>query len=270
MGPDLTKYRRLFPALRIPPPLLKGIAKQLLLALSFLHDVCRVIHTDIKPGNLLIETSSINEMFEQAPSEAFRQRVSPLKPPNDFYMASTQLSSAEEDIAQPTELSVRLADFGTSSWLDDHLTEWIQPEMLRAPEVILGAEWDRKVDIWNLGLVIWELAEGRLLFDGTWTPGAPYTAEAHLAQMTAVFGNIPETLLSRSKNRDRYFDADGKLLEPSTFPPCSLEQFSKNPDNSEAEKEKFLSFIHSMTRLEPKQRLDAKQLLESEWLRSIP
>jgi hypothetical protein len=26
--------------------------------------------------------------------------------------------------------------------------------MLRAPEVILGANWDFKVDIWNLGLIV--------------------------------------------------------------------------------------------------------------------
>lgn len=26
--------------------------------------------------------------------------------------------------------------------------------MLRAPEVILGAGWDSKVDIWNIGLVV--------------------------------------------------------------------------------------------------------------------
>jgi serine/threonine-protein kinase SRPK3 len=26
--------------------------------------------------------------------------------------------------------------------------------MLRAPEVILGAKWDYKVDIWNLGLIV--------------------------------------------------------------------------------------------------------------------
>jgi len=38
--------------------------------------------------------------------------------------------------------------------VDKHLTEWIQPQMLRAPEVILGAEWNTKVDIWNVGLVV--------------------------------------------------------------------------------------------------------------------
>ncbi|KAH7133707.1 kinase-like domain-containing protein [Dactylonectria macrodidyma] len=267
MGPDLSEYRRLFPHLRIPLPLIKEISRQLLFALSYLHDICRVIHTDIKPQNILIETPTISEMFEEAPSEVFQPHGSPPDPANDFYMASTQYSPGEEDIAHPAELSIRLADFGTSSWFDKHLAEWIQPEKLRAPEVILGADWDSKADIWNLGLVIWELAEGRLLLDGTWSIDAPYSPEAHLAQMAAVFGSFPKTLLARSRNRDRYFDADGKLLEPPNFPPCSLEKFSESHNDSESEKKKFLSFIDSMIRLDPDERLDASKLLESEWLK---
>ncbi|POR39117.1 Uncharacterized protein TPAR_00676 [Tolypocladium paradoxum] len=266
MGPDMSTYRRLFPNLRIPLHLMKQISRQLLLSLSYLHDTCRVIHTDIKPQNILVETPAINRMFEQAPSEAFRSHGLSLDPPNSFYVESTPVSSAEEDIADPTELSVRLADFGTSSWFNDHLTEWIQPQGLRAPEVILGADWDYKVDIWNLGLIIWELAEGRLLFDGTWTANAPYTPEAHLAQMMAVLGKLPEALLARSKNRDQYFDVEGNLLQPSSFPPCSLDQFSKNPDLSGPERKAFLGFIESMIRLNPEERPDASKLLESEWL----
>lgn len=84
--------------------------------------------------------------------------------------------------------------------------------MLRAPEVIAGAEWDYKVDIWNLGVIFWELAEGKVLFDGTWAPKGPYTAEAHLAQMTAVLGNMPENLLTWSRNRNQYFDDQGRVL----------------------------------------------------------
>ncbi|KAK7419416.1 hypothetical protein QQX98_003368 [Neonectria punicea] len=172
-------------------------------------------------------------MFHQTPSEAFQRDGSSSNRPNDFYMESTRVSSTEEDIACSTELSVRLADFGTgesfskaeshkynkrvvASWVDKHLTGWIQPQMLRSPEVILGADWDYKVDIWNLGLIIWELAEGKLLFDGMWTPSDQYTPEAHLAQMTAVFGRVPRCLLDRSKKRDRYFDTDG------TYVPLSL------------------------------------------------
>ena len=53
MGPDMSKYRRLFPKLKIPLPFMKNISKQLLLALSYLHDTCRVIHTGQSPYMIL-------------------------------------------------------------------------------------------------------------------------------------------------------------------------------------------------------------------------
>ncbi|KAK3940663.1 kinase-like domain-containing protein, partial [Diplogelasinospora grovesii] len=281
MGPNLSRYRRLFPKLRIPLPLVKEISRQLLLALSYLHGTCRIIHTGyfnpLAPQNILVETPAINEVFEQTSPSELRMDDSSLEPPYDFYMDSALISAAGEDLASTTSLSVRLADFGTSSWFDNHLTERIQPQMLRAPEVTLGADWDFKVDIWNLGVVIWELAEGALLFNGTWTPNAPYAPEAHLAQMTAVLGDMPRSLLARSKNRADWFDADGlpwiaadfvqgKLFQPSTFGSCSLEQFSRNPNLSGPGKKAFLSFIRSMIRLGPDERLDARTLLKSEWL----
>ncbi|KAG6032239.1 hypothetical protein E4U41_007279 [Claviceps citrina] len=266
MGPDITRYRRHFPKLRIPLPIMKHVSRQLLLALSYLHDTCQVIHTDIKPQNILIQTPAIGEIFQTAPSEAFRPKRPPLPPPLDFYIESVQVSSAKEDLAQSTDVSIVLTDLGTASWFERHLTEWIQPQMLRAPEVILKADWNYKVDMWNLGVIIWELAEGQFLFDGTWTPEDRYSAEAHLAQMTAVLGSFPSSLLDRCRKRDRYFDSDGNLLKPWTFPSCSLEQFSRNPALSGAEKEKFLEFIRAMLRLDPEERLDARKLLEAPWL----
>ncbi|KAK0611714.1 kinase-like domain-containing protein [Immersiella caudata] len=278
MGPDMIKCRRLFPKARIPLPMVKKIAARLLLALDFLHDKCGIIHTDIKPQNILLETPLIDKMFEHARSEVFTSKLPSLAPPNDFYRPSEQLSSGEEDLATATDISVRLADFGTASWTDKHLTDWIQPQMLRAPEVILGVEWDSKVDIWNAGqniplsttttTAIWELAEGSLVFDGTWTSTAPYTAEAHLAQMEAVLGRMPKSLLARSKHRDLFFDHEDKLLSPTTFPPSPLERISQNPQLSAAEKTSFLDFIQSMVKLDPEERLSAGKLLDAQWLKS--
>ncbi|RDA96126.1 hypothetical protein CP533_1750 [Ophiocordyceps camponoti-saundersi (nom. inval.)] len=270
MGPELSRLRRLFPGLRLPVPLIKSISRQLLLALSCLHDTCKLTtYQDIKPSNILIESPAINDMFDQVPPEAFTPREPPLPPPQDFYMDSMQVSSPKEDLTRSTDVSVRLTDFGTSSWFDKQLTEWIQPDMLRAPEVILGAEWDHKVDVWNLGLVIWELAEGRLIFDGTWTPRDPYTAEAHLAQMTAILGPFPESLLARSRNRDEYFDKEGNLLKRWNVSSVSLKQFSKNPDISESDRAMFLQFIMMMIELDPRERLDARSLLDVDWLKNV-
>ncbi|KAJ2981452.1 hypothetical protein NQ176_g2011 [Zarea fungicola] len=201
-------------------------------------------------------------MFENAPSEAFQPDGGARDGP---VIESVQVSSAEEDLAQSTNISIKLADFGTGE-----LMEWIQPEKLRAPEVILGANWDYKVDIWNLGLIIWELAEGQLLFDGQWTAQDGYSSDAHLAQITAVLGKIPESLVNRARAQNQCFDAQGNLLRPSTFPPCSLEQFSKTQDFSSSEKQNFLDFISSMIRINPEERLDAKELLQLPWVSTSP
>lgn len=45
MGPDMSVFRTLFPKAKIPVPTMKRVSKQLLLALSYLHDECQVIHT---------------------------------------------------------------------------------------------------------------------------------------------------------------------------------------------------------------------------------
>lgn len=44
MGPDLSRYRKLFPDVKIPVPVAKSITRQLLLALAFLHEANHVIH----------------------------------------------------------------------------------------------------------------------------------------------------------------------------------------------------------------------------------
>lgn len=38
--------------------------------------------------------------------------------------------------------------------MSNRFAEVIQPESLRAPEVIIGAEWDTKADIWNFGCLV--------------------------------------------------------------------------------------------------------------------
>ena len=41
-----------------------------------------------------------------------------------------------------------------ASWIDRHLSDHLQPEHLRAPEVTLGAPWSTGVDIWSLGCLV--------------------------------------------------------------------------------------------------------------------
>ncbi|KIJ68617.1 hypothetical protein HYDPIDRAFT_165375 [Hydnomerulius pinastri MD-312] len=43
----------------VPQPLVKSIAKQILLGLQYLHDECDLVHTDIKPENILISIPDV-------------------------------------------------------------------------------------------------------------------------------------------------------------------------------------------------------------------
>lgn len=42
----------------------------------------------------------------------------------------------------------------SATWVDNSVIEPVQDEALRAPEVILGAQWNSSVDIWNLGCLV--------------------------------------------------------------------------------------------------------------------
>lgn len=49
-----------------------------------------------------------------------------------------------------------LSDFGEARFSDEEHHEDIMPDLYRAPEVILKSNWDYKVDIWSVGMVVSE------------------------------------------------------------------------------------------------------------------
>ena len=48
----------------IPAPLVKQITKQVLLGLDYLHRECGIIHTDLKPENVLIEVGDVEQIVK--------------------------------------------------------------------------------------------------------------------------------------------------------------------------------------------------------------
>lgn len=49
-----------------------------------------------------------------------------------------------------------LYDFGSAMLGNQHYSEFIQPNIYRAPEVILGIPWIYSVDIWNVGCMVYQ------------------------------------------------------------------------------------------------------------------
>jgi hypothetical protein len=59
---------------------------------------------------------------------------------------------------------VKVIDFGSSCFTSDQLSSYVQSRSYRAPEVILGAPYGQKVDVWSLGCILAELLSGYVLF----------------------------------------------------------------------------------------------------------
>lgn len=77
LGENLLGLIRRYKHRGIPTVFVKQIAKQLLASLDFLHRKCGVIHTDLKPENVLIEIGDVEQivrMVEEEESQAKLQK----------------------------------------------------------------------------------------------------------------------------------------------------------------------------------------------------
>ncbi|CCG21070.1 hypothetical protein CORT_0A06850 [Candida orthopsilosis Co 90-125] len=106
--------------------LVKQFARKILSGLAYLHSL-KIVHCDIKPENIMI------------------------KLPED---------------PQDENLVVKIIDFGSSCFNDKKTFTYIQSRFYRAPEIILGANYDNKIDIWSLGCLLAELFTGSPLLAG--------------------------------------------------------------------------------------------------------
>lgn len=102
-----------------------------------------------------------------------------------------------------------LTDFGEARLGDMH-EGLIQPDIYRAPEVILGMSWTSKVDIWNVGVLVWDLFQDHHLFDGR-APNGDQSDVHLLAEMQAMLGPPPLGFLCKSPQSQKYWDSSGRI-----------------------------------------------------------
>jgi len=59
---------------------------------------------------------------------------------------------------------IKVIDLGSSCFQTDNLCLYVQSRSYRAPEVMLGLQYDEKIDIWSLGCILAELCSGEVCF----------------------------------------------------------------------------------------------------------
>ncbi|KAK7457190.1 hypothetical protein VKT23_010488 [Stygiomarasmius scandens] len=196
--------------------LTKRIIKHILYALEYLHDVCGIIHGDIKHDNILCRPTDLDAVITQAliqyPSISYTcdTRATPSIVP----IISQPLPPSAELTIPSLETTFVLSDFGHSHWQKHHFQEIIQPNALRAPEVILGYPWAASADIWNLGCLVAELLTGFWLFKYRATEGWTWEEDL-LARMTEATGcEFDPAFLAKCQHSRKFFKEDGEYKLP--------------------------------------------------------
>ncbi|KAG8408172.1 hypothetical protein J3459_018134 [Metarhizium acridum] len=248
------------PTGRFTEPLLKAGLRHLFSALDYLHSECKLVHTDIKADNIL------QDIQDQAILEAFTNAELTHPSPRKSLGELTIYASRSFDLPRRFGGPV-LSDFGEAVRGDMKRNHDAQPAVYRSPEVMLMAEWSYPVDIWNVGVMIWDLFEGRHLFHGRDPESQSYSTRAHLAEVIGVLGPPPLDLLNRGKRSREFFTEDGKWIAdvqiPSGLSLESCEVFLEGEN-----KEGFLSLVRGMLQWRPEDRKTAKQLAQDPWINS--
>ncbi|KZV63526.1 kinase-like protein [Peniophora sp. CONT] len=236
LGHSLEVLQGRFKYHMIHPNLVRDVIRQLLHALAFLHDECKVVHTDIKQDNLMMDDYGGDE-----------------KPAGGTPFVLIDLGTAEPEYGGHKRL--------------------IQPDAFQCPEAVAGLEWGTAADIWNVGCLVYELLTGEDLFevqkpreDGLLVLNRDRIFFGHLLDVVRNPEDSDEklhTFFSRSVIGRTFFTSDGKLIPEIVGDKRSLKEILLE---SGIDSPELVDFLQSMLRLFPEDRLPARELVKHAWL----
>ncbi|KAI3161482.1 hypothetical protein DTO012A9_8978 [Penicillium roqueforti] len=244
------------PVQRLPTPILAVTLHRLFLALDYLHTECKIIHTDIKADNIMFGIAD-DSVFRDFENDEL-QDPCPRKELDGRTIYTSSVLRTPKDVGAPV-----LCDFSSAVMGDEQHTEDIQPDIYRAPEVILQVPWSYSVDVWNVGCVIWNLFEGGSLFSGQDPEFKAYRSRAHLAEMIRLLGLPPPNFLARGSHTKKFFSEEGDFLTGELVGEhVPIEQRETSLEGEE--KEMFLRLVRKMLQWEPEKRSSAAELEQDE------
>ena len=131
-------------------------------------------------------------------------------------------------MASYSRAKVKVIDFGSSCYLTDRQSSYIQSRSYRAPEVVLGLPYNGKIDIWSMGCVVAEMFTGEVTFQND-------SMVSMLSRIEAICGPFPRHMIAQGRQSCRFFTKCGLLFEKVSG--GRDDDDNKTPDVSEDEDE---------------------------------
>jgi len=171
-----------------------------------------------------------------------------------------------------TDCDIRIIDFGSSCFMSDRLSSYVQSRCYRAPEVILGCmPYSNKIDMWSIGCILAEIWTGTVLFQND-------SSQSLLARVIGIIGKIPNHMIEKGKNVDKFFidrknqelfveidsatavPSKGRLVQLLVPKKTNLFQRMRIQD------EMFLDFLAQLLQIDPDLRMSAADALMHPWI----
>ena len=281
----------------------KKIFYQIVYAIYILHSKCKFTHCDLKTDNILVKGINdydkkiidlyISENFPQKYLDKkkehwcvelgknedkiknmkpeIKQKIRKLVHKQIIQNIESTLNEKINDKKNGTyeyhqslnDISITLADFGATCTNDEFYEDQFGTRYYMSPEVLLMGKITNKIDIWALGCILYELINGSMLFD----PEKDKTHSRdyyHLLEISKVSGKFSKQFLKSTKYYKKFFDKNCYIKDTQYREYYDLnELFDKIEDISE--KELVLDLIKKTLKIDPRERISAKDILTHKW-----
>jgi serine/threonine protein kinase len=277
----------------LPPEIVYNISLQIIRGVKDIHNKLKMIHTDIKPENILIKGYEknikylINEVNKYNLSNMYKELLDNEKNNSSLSLKKTKnikklkqivrnkmkdqvilimdqikqnsdsVSEKELEDEDLNNIQIVISDFGSIIDLNDYNKKAeIQTRYYRAPEIVLKCGFDEKCDIWSLGCSIYEILTGDILFD-------PEKDESHSRDFHHIYwfyeicGDFPKWMIEKSDRKKEFFNKNCKFLanKPDTWDIKEVIKEEKQIDIIDNEKlEQVINMIDSMLKINPNER----------------
>ncbi|KFM81362.1 Serine/threonine-protein kinase PRP4-like protein, partial [Stegodyphus mimosarum] len=104
------------------------------------------------------------------------------------------------------KLVLKLCDFGSASHVaENDVTPYLVSRFYRAPEIILGLNYDFGIDTWSVGCTLYELYTGKIMFPGK-------SNNQMLKNFMDLKGKFPNKLIKKGAFREQHFNSSCNFL----------------------------------------------------------
>ncbi|KAJ3412249.1 dual specificity protein kinase kns1 [Chytridiales sp. JEL 0842] len=221
---------------------IQSFSAQIIEAVAFLHNL-RLIHTDLKPENIMLEDNSCRVIAAKHYPYKVRREL--------------------------LHTRIRLIDFGSAIFEEDYHSSVVSTRHYRAPEIILGLGWSFPCDMWSVGCIMVEFFTGDALFQ-------THDNLEHLAMMEVVFGKLPDSMIKSLSGKEsaKYFRPNGTVNWPTAQTTRASRKYVKKLqpiDHLLRPYDEltmhFLDLVKRLLTYDPKERITAREALQHPFFR---